>query len=242
MHNIAKCMAFVLGLGIVNQAIAQTPVKAPPESIQKSIRPHGNYNPHSKLKPEQHIQVALKHKAEGRIAEALHALGEAIRQHGNNKDLYAVRGSIYLEQDKAALALSDLQKALTIDSNDARVLTNRAQVYVKFGQIKDALADLDKAVELNPDLLAARFNRGAIYYSSSEFNKALEDFDACIAIDPHVAGPYFNRASTKHALGNIKGAREDLQRFKQISKNEKWQQVAEDLLKRWQESVKEDKK
>lgn len=205
-----------------------------PENVTQKAGPHGAYDPHASLTPEKHIQVALQHKQEGRLSEAMRTLTMAILQHGNNKDLYAVRGSIYLEQGQPTEALGDIEKALKIAPDDSALLTNRAQVYRQFGQIEQALNDLNKAIELSPNLVAARFNRGAIYYSSEEFDKALEDFDQCVAIDPHAAGPYFNRASTKHALGDVAGAREDLDRFVRMSTNEQWKTTARELLQRWE--------
>ena len=96
------------------------------------------------------------------------------------------------------------------------------------------MADLDKAIKINPDLLPARFNRGANYYSSGEYKRALEDFDQCIVIDPHEAGPYFNRASIKQALGDAVGAKNDLNRFIQLSSSEQWKSTARELLIRWE--------
>lgn len=204
-----------------------------PETLTKKTGPHGAYDPHAGLTPEKHIQVALQHKQEGRLSEAMRTLTMAILQYGDNKELYAVRGSIYLEQGQPTEALSDIEKALKLAPDDSALLTNRAQVYRQFGQIEQALSDLNRAIELSPDLVAARFNRGAIYYSSEEFAKALDDFDQCVVIDPHAAGPYFNRASTKHALGDVAGAREDLNRFIQMSNNEQWKTTARELLQRW---------
>ena len=204
-----------------------------PETIAKKAGPHGAYDPHATLTLEKHIQVALQHKQEGRLNEAMRTLTMAILQHGDNKELYAVRGSIYLEQGQATEALGDIEKALKIDPDDSELLTNRAQVYRQFGQIQQALADLNRAIELNPELVAARFNRGAIYYSSEEFEQALHDFDQCIATDPHTAAPYFNRASANHALGDVAAARADLERFIQLSENEQWKATARELLQRW---------
>lgn len=196
--------------------------------------PHKSHDPHSSLTAEKHIQVALQHKQEGRMFEATQSLSIAIAKYSENVDLYAVRASLYMEQDKPAAALQDLQQALKLAPDDAALLTNRAQVYRQFGQIAEALADLDKAIEINPNLLPARFNRGAIYYSSEEYKRALDDFNQCIAIDPHEAGPYFNRASTKQALGDTVGAKNDLNRFIQLSSSEQWKSTARELLMRWE--------
>jgi len=207
------------------------------DTIARSAGPHGAYDPHVGLSPEQHIQVALQHKQEGRLSEALNTLSTAISQHGDSKQLYAVRGSIYLETGQAARALSDIEKGLKLDAEDTALLTNRAQIYRQFGQIEQALSDLNKAIELDPDLVAARFNRGAIHFSREEFELALVDFDQCIAIDPHTAAAYFNRASARHALNDVSGARQDLERFIQLSENDKWRSTARELLESWDDAA-----
>ena len=218
------------------QAVEKTETFSNAESKARPIvaGPHKSHDPHSSLTAEKHIQVALQHKQEGRMFEAIQSLSMAIPKYSDNKDLYAVRASLYMEQGQPAAALQDLQQALKLAPDDAVLLTNRAQVYRQFGQIREALTDLNKAISLNPDLLPARFNRGAIYYSSGDYQLALEDFDLCVAIDPHVAGPYFNRASTKQELGDTVGAKNDLNRFIQLSDSEQWKSTAQDLLKRWE--------
>ena len=217
---------------------AQTPGILP----SKKASAHGVYDPHATLKPEQHIQVALQHKAEGRLHEAMRALARAMEQYPDKQDLYGIRASFYMEKNQLSEALQDLEQGLKIAPEDARLLTNRAQVYRQFGQIEQALHDLNTAIQSNPNLLAAHFNRGAIYYSSNEFKKALADFDACIAIDPHTAAPYFNRASTRQAVGHLAGAKEDLNRFIELSENEQWKTAARELLSRWEKADQPDDK
>lgn len=195
---------------------------------------HGSHNPHAKLTPEMHVQVALQHKAEGRMGEAFKELDLAISTNNMSAELFAVRGSFYLEQNNVTQALSDFESALKIAPDSPVILTNRAQVYRQFGRISEALRDLDKAIKLNPDLMAAYFNRGAIHYSSGEYKLALKDFDTCIAIDPHAAGPYFNRASSKDASGDRQGAIEDIKHFMEMTDNSQWKTTAQQLLEKWQ--------
>ncbi len=197
---------------------------------------HGRKDPHSKLTPEMHIQVALRHKAEGRPGEAMRSLDLAIRNNPFSPELFAVRGSFFLEQQNVSAALTDFESALKLSPNSAAILTNRAQAYRHFGRIGEALNDLDRAIELSPDLLAAYFNRGAIHFSSNSFDLALQDFDSCIAIDPHQAGPYFNRAATRDALGDRQGAIEDIKRFMEIAGEGSWRDSAQQLLDKWESS------
>lgn len=211
-------------------------IKQPTSSSPTAARKqgaHGRHDPHANLTPESQVQVALQHKAEGRTGEAFKTLDQAILLNQNSAELFAVRGSFYLEQNNISDALMDFESAIKIAPDSAAILTNRAQAYRHFGRINEALQDLTKAIQLNPDLMAAHFNRGAIHYSSQEYASALNDFDACIAIDPHAAGPYFNRASAKEALGDHDGAIADLKNFLEITSNISWKKTAQQLLDKW---------
>jgi len=223
--------AVLLASPLPGAAIDRESAVAPPAVPVSPGRPHGaSYDPHGKLDADTQIEIALKHRAEGRPQETLHTLSVAIERHPNHARLYAVRGSLLLEQGQITPALADLEKAVRLDPTDAEALTNRAQAYRQFGRVDQALADLDQAIALAPDLLAARFNRGAMRYGAGDLEGARADFDHCIALDPHLPGPYFNRAAVQDALGNDEAAIADLERFLQISKNDAWNRQARDLL------------
>ncbi len=213
------------------QVTSNVTTPATPAVLVTPGRPHGAaYDPHGKLDPETQIEIALKHKAEGRPQETLHTLSMAIDKHPDHARLYALRGSLLLEEGRVSPALADLEKAVTLVPTDAEALTNRAQAYRQFGRTDRALADLDQAIAINPDLLPARFNRGALRYGNRDLDGALEDFDYCIALDPHLPGPYFNRAAVRDARGEKDAAIADLERFLQISRNEAWNAQAREML------------
>lgn len=197
-------------------------------------RPHGAYDPHKTLSPSQHIKVALQHKMEGRLSLAIDTLTQALANYGNNKQLLAVRSSLYLETRQLSAALKDINAALQLDPQDTRLLVNRADIYRQFGRSAEALSELDHAIALDQNMVAAFFNRGTINYQNGDYEKALEDFTRCIVIDPHLAGPYFNRAAVQNALGGNEAAIADLKRFMDLTDNESWKQKAEELLKDWE--------
>jgi len=231
----AGVLAMVAGVAVTRAGEPASPDPFPSAAPEPSVpvtsgRPHGGtYDPHARLDPETQIRIALQHKAEGRLREALNVLSMAIDGHPDQARLYAVRGSLLLEAGRVAPALADLERAVRLDPDDAEALTNRAQAYRRFGRIDQALTDLDHALEIAPDLLAARFNRGTMRYGAGDYQGALEDFDRCVALDQYLPGPYFNRASVRDALGDKEGAIADLDRFLRISRNETWNDQARQL-------------
>lgn len=206
-------------------------------SYPKQSGPHGAYDPHASLSSEKMTQVALQHWQEGRAADAFLELAKTIGQYPSDGTAYAVRASLYLQQEKVAEALSDLQQSLQLSPDNAEALTNRAQVYRRFNRLGEAMDDLNRAIALEPTLLAARFNRGTVYVSQQDYQAALADFDFCINTDPHMANAYFNRAITHDSLGERTEAITDLEQFLQLSNNPKWNKMATEQLEAWGSAV-----
>ena len=195
--------------------------------------PHGKNNPHSKLSPEQRVQVALQHLAEGRRGEALESLGRGIGKHPNHPQLRGIRASLFLQDKQYAKALADLEVALKATPDDPLLLVNRAQAYRGFKRDEAALADLNRALDLNPKLVGAQFNRGTLFFQQGKYKEALADFEQCVAIDPHAAAPRFNLAMTLDAVGERDKAVGELENFLKTAKHEGWRKIAEKQLQRW---------
>lgn len=206
------------------------------QSTGEASQAHGAYDPHRALTPSQHIKVALQHKHEGRMSLAIDTLTQALANYGSDIQLLAVRSSLYLETQQPSAALKDLNTALELDATDPRLLVNRADVYRQFGRTTEALSDLDRAIALNSEMVPAYFNRGTIHYQNGEYQKSLLDFTRCIEIEPHAAGPYFNRASVQDVLGDRDSAIADIKRFMNLTDNESWRKIAQELLDSWQDT------
>jgi tetratricopeptide (TPR) repeat protein len=128
---------------------AGSPAVTPPAGATGAVpvKPHGAYDPHAALDPERLAEVAVQHRAEGRLPEAMETLNEAIGRFPEDPELRSVRGSLFLEQDRVTDALGDFEASLQMRPDDARPLVNRSQAYRRFGRDDEALTDLDRAVE-----------------------------------------------------------------------------------------------
>lgn len=208
-------------------------IAAQPKRAATDDRPHGAYDPHKTLSADQHIKVALQHKAEGRMALAIETLTQALASQGEHFRLLAVRSSLLLESGQLSNALKDMNAALKLAPNEAGLLVNRAEVYRQFGRLDEAMADLDNAIAVNDTMVAAYFNRGTLHYQNGAHQLALKDFSRCIEINPHAAGPYFNRAAVLDVLGQQEQAIADIRHFMDLTENESWRQKAEELLQSW---------
>ena len=231
-HALLCFTAWALAQG--SMVLAEDAATMAPSPV-KPGRPHASsFDPHGGLTTEKLLTVAYQHMNEGRPREAVYTLTTAIGRYPDEARLYAVRGSILLQQGQVTPALQDLDRAAALEPDNVAVLTNRAQAYRQFERYAEAIADLDRAIAINPDMIAARFNRGAMRYVQGNLVGAREDFDHCIAVDPHLPAPYFNRAAVLDALGERPAAVKDIERFLQVSDNDAWRQQAQQLLDVWQ--------
>ncbi len=218
--------------GIDDSATAVATVATGGEGGSRRSGAHGRRDPHAGLDSERRVEVALRHRAEGRLAEAMIELDKAVAS-AEAAPALAVRGSLHLEQGRVAAALEDLNRSLRLEPDNAETLTNRALALRRFRRDQEALADLDRALSLAPDLIAARFNRGALRFERGDFTAAAADFDHCLAVDPHAAGCLFNRAMTRDAAGDRATAIDDMSRFLDLTTNESWRLVANQQLEQW---------
>ncbi len=214
---------------------AVVPLHIDPLDEGRASALHRGPNPHAKLSPEQHIQVAAQHWAAGRKPQAMAVLSQALAKYPHYAELFNMRASLEFEQQDIKGALADMEQAVKLEPDNALYRVTRAQLYLRFERKEEALADLNKAVKLSPDLLPARFNRGSLLANLGREKEAMEDFSHCIKIEPDLPAPWFNRGSMYWALGKKDKARADIRRFIELSEEASWKQAGEDLLKAWKQ-------
>lgn len=212
------------------------PMHVDPLDAGRASALHRGPNPHAKLTPEQHLEVAAQHMAAGRYPQAMAVLTQALSRYPESAELFNMRAALELEQQDIKGALADMEQAVRLAPENPLYRVARAQLYLRFERKEEALQDLDAAVLLNPDLVPARFNRGTLLANLGKEQEALADFDHCIAVEPHLPAPWFNRGSMYWALGEKEKARADIRRFIQLAREPAWKKAGEDLLRVWDEA------
>jgi len=224
----------------IAQETAPTPADTRPSAghIDPLGGAHGSADPHAALSADQNIKVALQHRTEGRLPEAIQVMEMTLLKYPTHAQSHAVMADLYREKGQSSKALASIEKAIKLDDTKPLYYVSRALYYMPFQRFDEALADLNRAVELDGDLIAARFNRGSLYAQNKHYEDAIKDFDHCIAVDPHLPAPYFNRGSIRYSLGLTQLAVQDIERFIELSDNENWVNNAKDLLAVWEEREK----
>lgn len=120
----------------------------------------------------------------GNRDNAVHVMGQAIKQSPKNGFLYATRGRYLLRGEHYNLALADLTKAISIDPATRQdwVYRMRAECYVNLGNNEAAIADLNKAIALKPHDEYFKM-LGEVNYQMKRFDEAINSFSKGIAMN-----------------------------------------------------------
>lgn len=112
---------------------------------------------------------------EGRTAEAVELLTEAIRLNPGFANAYFNRGSLYRKLTKYQQAVEDLTRAIRLDAAYEKAYANRADTYLAMELYELALADFSEAIRLKPDEPSNYNGRAAAYDSLGQGAKASAD-------------------------------------------------------------------
>ena len=119
-------------------------------------------------------------------------------------------------------ACVDFSKAHQIAPKVEIPLLNRAKTKALLYDYAGALADFNEAVKLEPDDYFALYGRAHVHEKLKNYQLALADYDNLIArFQSSRSKLLHERGILKKRIGDKKGAKEDLQREREILRSEK---------------------
>ncbi len=120
----------------------------------------------------------------GNRDNAVHVMGQAIKQSPKNGFLYITRARYLLRGEHYNLALADLTKGLSIDAATRRdwVYRMRAECFVNLGNNEAAISDLKKAIALKPHDEYFKM-LGEVNYQMKRLDDAVDCFSKGIAMN-----------------------------------------------------------
>jgi tetratricopeptide (TPR) repeat protein len=157
-------------------------------------------------------QAALAdlYRREGRGAEALDALREAVRAQPD--DASAHRGlAVALAQEKSfPEAEKEFRAALALDPNDWESLTGLGNVLDATGRPEEAIAEHRAALDRNPTYAPAHYNLGCVLFKQRLLGEAAREFRDALKSDPGLAEARWYLAEILMQQGDAHGALEVL--------------------------------
>jgi tetratricopeptide (TPR) repeat protein len=130
---------------------------------------------------------------QGRYADALPLLEQALQLAPNDGYLHLCAGIAYASQHQQAQAESHLSKAIWLRPNDALVQYNWACLAHQQGRHAEALTAYDTAARLDPNLIAARTAADSLRRSMGQ-TTPVGDYGRATQAQPYgAASPYYVR-------------------------------------------------
>jgi len=135
------------------------------------------------------VQQAINLRAQGKIADVLPTLEQAIAEVPGDIFARSVLAGVYeqLGEDEKALRL--LLETIEKEPHDESLRLALAGVYMSRGRLDEAEAAIAQALELDPESAGALIQRGQLALVRGREPEALALFERAIAIDPGTTGP-----------------------------------------------------
>ncbi|WP_124540715.1 tetratricopeptide repeat protein [Piscinibacter terrae] len=122
--------------------------------------------------------------SQGKVAEALALLDQAIKDSPHFSMAYADRGTVYAMTGRHQEAILDLNKALDLGFDAASVLTTLATVQKEQGDHQAALTSFAKAESLTPGNPLIYYNRASLHITLGDWVHAIADLKKCLTLQP----------------------------------------------------------
>ena len=160
-------------------------------------------------------------------AAAIEAYTKAIELQPDDAYAYGLRGIAYDELGKYNEAVRDYDRTIELQPDNPEAYNNRGFNYAKMGEYEKAFADINRALDLAPAYQYSLHSYslhslGFTYMKRGEAGdreRALELFTKAISIDPTLREAYVDRAKLYREMGEIKLAKQDEAKVKELTQN-----------------------
>ncbi|HUN95713.1 MAG TPA: tetratricopeptide repeat-containing glycosyltransferase family protein [Bradyrhizobium sp.] len=127
------------------------------------------------------LGTAFQHQ--GRFAEALKAVDEAIQLKADDAGLWKARGALCTELKLSGEALRSFQQALKFDPHNCDIATQCGLLLYRMGRLEEAYSHFDRCAELQPNVQTL-YRRGRVLIDLGKPQQALVDHQRAHALDP----------------------------------------------------------
>jgi tetratricopeptide (TPR) repeat protein len=126
---------------------------------------------------------------QGEFDGSLASLKEALRLMDSKSakkraNIFMMRGTCYLQQEKVTEALADYSEAIRLDPDEASYYGNRAIIWLTKEDLSHAIDDCSKAIQLDPQSATWIANRGAAYFEAHDYSQAIADLTKALELNP----------------------------------------------------------
>lgn len=168
--------------------------------------------------------AALRHASRmvrnGRYAEALTSLNQALTLGADPYDCYLRQSQVYQSLGRPEDALSAAEKAVAARPNAVAPREAMVALYLQLRNFDGAIAVSREILRIAPRHMAARHAMGAAYMSIGDFDAAMRVANEMVRMEPDEPLHRLKRAMLLEHMGQTHMAMEDLQRALDLAEDE----------------------
>lgn len=145
--------------------------------------------------------------------------------------LTAFEEALVLHEQGDATAAEFYQQAINEGDNVAEAYCNLGIIELDHGDTLGALESFTQSLRNDPRHVEAHYNLANLYYDAGDFSLARLHYEAATQIEPNFSLVYYNLALVYHRLNNVEGARQALNKYKDLEPGDEEVELVDQLLK-----------
>jgi tetratricopeptide (TPR) repeat protein len=131
----------------------------------------------SKFYPNATVHIAFLFQEQGKLADAISYLEEALPRLPDHADFYLYLGSFYEEAENFTKAEEVLKKGIEKDAKNARIIFRLGVVYDKMNRKEESMETMKKVIALEPENASALNYLG---YTYADLGRNLDEAEKLI--------------------------------------------------------------
>jgi tetratricopeptide (TPR) repeat protein len=139
--------------------------------------------------------------------------------------------ALVLHEQGDVTAAEFYEQAISEGDNVAEAYCNLGIIELDRGNTIGALEKFTHSLKNDPRHVEAHYNLANLYYDAGDFPLARLHYEAATQIEPNFALVYYNLALVYHRLNNVDGARQALNKYKDLEPGDEEIQLVDQLLK-----------
>lgn len=128
-----------------------------------------------------YLRAQIRRK-QGRFAEGLKEIDQAIAANANAASFWDARGNLRLDNGETAAAVIDFSQAMALEPSNMLYAHNLAIAQQRLGQYAASRATLNQALERDDSLGRSYYLRGVAWELEGKAAEALADFDRALCL------------------------------------------------------------
>jgi tetratricopeptide (TPR) repeat protein len=163
----------------------------------------------AKVRSSEFVLQANELMQQGKHADALKIIDQALKADGSNEWLLMTRGHVHLKLRKVKNGQADCDQAIRLKSDMPEAYHCRALAAAYAGDAKGAMKDLGFAVKLDPEFIPAYETRAGMNQGKGNLQPALDDYNVLVRLKPMDGVVLWRRGNLNLAMGNAEQAIKD---------------------------------